>query len=72
MENLNMEFNEEEFLNSNNIFDDLILKLIPHLEMFELLPYLVFNAKTNDKNIKRKLINETLKSKNIANHEIYL
>ena len=40
--------------------------------MFELIPYLLFNVKTNDKKIKRRLIIETLKYKNIENHEIYL
>ena len=68
----NSNFDEEEFLNSNNIFDDIFIKLIPHLKMFELIPYLLFNCKTNDKRIKRRLIIETLKNKNIENHEKYL
>ena len=68
----NLSFTEEEFLNSNNIFDNLFLRLIPQLKIVELLPYLLFNAKTKDKNIKRRLVVETLKSKNIDDHEIYL
>ena len=68
----NESFNEEEFLNSNNIFDDLFLKLIPQLKLVELLPYLIFKVKTKDKNIKRRLVIETLKNKNIDNHEKYL
>ena len=68
----NLSFTEEEFLNSNNIFDNLFLKLIPQLKIVELLPYLLFNAKTKDKNIKRRLVVETLKNKNIEDHEIYL
>ena len=33
--------------------------------MLKLIPYLLFNRKTNDKRIKRRLIIETLKNKNI-------
>ena len=36
------------------------------------MSYLLFNYKINDKRIKRRLIIETLKNKNIENHEKYL
>ena len=45
---------------------------MPHLEIFGLLPYLLFEAKTNDSKIKRKLVKYIFKSKKIDNFETYL
>ena len=64
-------YTEEDFM-KNNKFDEMINKLKPHLENFGLLPYLLFQAKTDDKNIKRKIIKEILRNENIDSHEKYL
>ena len=68
----NIQFKEEDMLNENDILDEIFINLIPNLEIFGLLPYLLFEAKTNDKTIKRKIIKYLLKTKKIDNFETYL
>ena len=63
--------NLNEFLTDNNS-DKFFSELNPHLELFGLLPYTLFKAKTNDKIIKRRIIKDTLKNRKIDNHENYL
>ena len=67
----NDSYNEDEFI-KNEKFDEMIKKMIPSLENFGLLPYLEFRIKTDDKNIRKRLINDTLKKYNADNIESYL
>ena len=69
--NNNDSYNEEDFI-KNEKFDEMIKKMIPSLENFGLLPYLEFRIKTDDKNIRKRLINDTLKKYNADNIESYL
>ncbi len=81
---LNISIGEEDFMkddiNSNDntndiskdIYNDLVIKIIPHLNQFGLLPYLLFKAHTKNKKIKRTLIKDYLKKRNIENHEKFL
>ena len=64
-------YDEKEFLN-DDIYEEMINKINPYLEKFGLIPYIYFKVKANDKKIKRRLINETLKKENYDNHEKYL
>ena len=72
--NINTEdisYEENDFI-TNNIFDEMINKINPHLDNFGLLPYLKFNVKAKDKKIKRRLVKDILKNENIDNYEKYL
>ena len=42
------------------------------MEIFSLLPYLEFKVKTDDKKIRKKIINYIFEIDNSANHEKYL
>ena len=64
-------YEEKDFLKDNN-FENLIMNGISHLNNFGLLPYLLFEAKTNNKIIKRKLIKDSLINRHFDNHEKYL
>ena len=64
-------YDEKEFLN-DDIYEEMINKINPYLEKFGLIPYMYFKVKANDKKIKRRLINDTLKNENYDNHEKYL
>ena len=50
----------------------MIKDMNPSLEKFGLLPYLEFRLKTDDKKIRKRLINDILKNNNIESHEKYL
>ena len=64
-------YDEIVFMN-DNIFDDMIKKLNTSLENFGLLPYLEFKVKSEDKIIKKRLINDILRNNSIDNYENYL
>ena len=63
---------EEELLKENSILDNMIKKINIEIENFGLLPYLLFKVKSNNKKVKRKLIQLTLKNEGIDNCEEYL
>ena len=65
-------YKEEDFLKENNTLDEMIKSINPHLENFGLLPYLLFKVKANNRKVKRKLIQKTLKNEGIDNYEQYL
>ena len=69
--NNNGSYDEADFI-KNEQFDEMIKKMIPSLENFGLLPYLEFRVKTDDKNIRKRLINDTLKKYSADNIESYL
>ena len=64
-------YDEATFIKDQKI-DEMIKDLNPSLEKFGLLPYLEFRLKTNDKKIRKRLINDILKNNNIESHEKYL
>ena len=66
-----IKYNETQFLNDEKIAK-LISNLNPFLEDFGLLPYSIFKVKTDDKKIKRRLINDILKNEDINNFEKYI
>ena len=66
-----IKYNEIQFLNDEKIAK-LINVLNPFLEDFGLLPYSIFKVKTDDKKIKRRLINDILKNEDINNFEKYI
>ena len=66
-----IKYDEGKFLSDGEI-SIMIDNLNPFLENFGLLPYLIFRVKTDDKKIKRRLINDTLKSEDINNYEKYI
>ena len=65
-------YKEEDFLKENDALDEMIKSINPHLENFGLLPYLLFKVKANNKKVKRKLIQKTLKNDGIENYDQYL
>ena len=70
--NTNDVYGEEELLKENSILDDMMKKINSEIENFGLLPYLLFKVKSNNKKVKRKLIQITLKNEDIDNCEKYL
>ena len=70
--NANDVYGEEELLKENSVLDDIIKKINTEIENFGLLPYLLFKVKSNNKKVKRKLIQITLKNEGIDNCEKYL
>ena len=71
IDNINGVYDEEDFM-KNEIFEVMIQKLYPPLEIFSLLPYLEFKVKTDDKKIRKKIINYVFEIDNSANPEKYL
>ena len=70
--NINEIYEEEELLKENSILDNMIKKINSEIENFGLLPYLLFKVKTNNKKVKRKLIQIILKNEGIDNCDKYL
>jgi len=70
--NTNDVYGEEELLKENSVLDDMMKKINSDIENFGLLPYLLFKVKSNNKKVKRKLIQITLKNEGIDNYEKYL
>ena len=72
--NNNGSYDEDDFI-KNDIFDGMINKMETSLDNFGLLPYLEFKVKTNDKNVRKRLINDVLNEDILAdggNYEKYL
>ena len=70
--NDNNELYDETAFIKNEKIDEMIKDMNPSLEIFGLLPYLEFSLKTNDKKIRKRLINDILKNNKIESHEKYL
>ena len=70
--NDNNELYDEAAFIKDEKFDEMIKDMNPSLEKFGLLPYLEFRLKTDDKKIRKRLINDILKNNNIESHEKYL
>ena len=70
--NDNNELYDEAAFIKDEKFDEMIKDMNPSLEKFGLLPYLEFRLKTDDKKIRKRLINDILKNNNIGSHEKYL
>ena len=64
-------FDEESFMKNERI-ENLVKNMNPSIEKFGLLPYLDFRLKTDDKKIRKRLINDLLKDNNFVNHEKFL
>ena len=64
-------YDENEFMKDDK-FNDMIIKLNYSIENFGLLPYFEFKVKSEDKTIKKRLINDILKNNDIDNYEKYL
>ena len=72
--NNNGSYDEDDFI-KNEIFDEMINKMETSLDNFGLLPYLEFKVKTNDKNVRKRLINDVFNEDIFAdggNYEKYL